>query len=115
MEINKMTLKPFKEYEALMAKATPGPWAQSICSDILIQPDTHESLAVFKMPRGTGECSANVKLTAAAVNALPELIAVLREARECFEYLQRHKLLINSHAVAVVCSAALKLSALEGE
>lgn len=110
MEINKMTLKPFKEYEALMAKATPGPWAQSICSDILIQPDTHESLAVFKMPRGTGECSANVKLTAAAVNALPELIAVLREAREALEYHTAMTRPINRSNEVID-----KLRALEGE
>lgn len=95
MEINKMTLKPFKEYEALMAKATPLPYARMHSDSEARQEDD--------------------RLMIAAVNSLPEFISALREARECFEYLQRHKLLINSHAVAVVCSAALKLSALEGE
>ena len=95
MEINKMTLKTFKEYEALMAKATPLPWKY-------LRPNILKDWQ-------------NEALELAAVNSLPEFISALREARECFEYLQRHKLLINSHAVAVVCSAALKLSALEGE
>ena len=74
------------ELENLAKAATPGPWAQSTCFDIVIQSETRESLFVAKMPRGHGECSANAKFVAAAnPQTILTMIELLREMGEALE------------------------------
>jgi Ser/Thr protein kinase RdoA (MazF antagonist) len=85
------------ELRELLAKATPGPWAQGPCASAdgtrIASYDVHlpvepgdVGVAVLASYWGG---QANAELTVAAVNALPQLLAALDEAARMRERVER--------------------------
>jgi hypothetical protein len=80
------------ELERLLKAATPGPW-QAMAGDPLAV-DAHEAVYVCKMTGATPvtRLAANAALIVAAVNALPELVAM---AKDCAKLNEPDGVLIN--------------------
>jgi len=70
---------------ALMAKATPGPWATESEEALKVKDSNGDSIAMMYWTHLRGrriseEVSANASLIAAAVNALPALLSLAEDA-----------------------------------
>ena len=98
-----------KQLERLMERATPLPWAEGISSHHTVSKGSkflNYHVAEFHHAR-------DAELVDAAVNALPKLIAALREARDALEFFEQTAICQADTDVAV--EALKKLRALEDE
>lgn len=83
-----------KHLEALMEQATPLPWAEGISSHHTVS----KAPKFFDYRVAEFHHARDAELVDAAVNALPELIAALREAREALVLLREaHRATMRKH------------------